>query len=161
MIVHDDPNATTLVHLNRRTGSAAVVTPKVNDPARKYLLFNRLGDEMEFLNARIHAPRKLRNVRRFHRDDLTVAALGCVAHVLHVHGRSVRLRRSKQVRCGGQAGAHAKSISQEITSVLHGSSSSRVGESSVLEKLNGHWIQGRCRATSNRCVRYAAASKEK
>src|ERR1017187_4028606 len=36
----------------------------------------------------------------------------------------------------------------------------RVGESSVLQKLNGYGIQERCMATSSRCVGYAASSKE-
>jgi len=122
VIVHDDANSITLVHLNRRPGSAAVVTPEVNDPARKNLLFNRLGNEMEFLNVPVHSPGKLRNIRRFHRNDPTVA-LGTVAHVVHVHARSVRLLGCKQARCGRQSGAQTKSISQEIASVLHGSSS--------------------------------------
>src|SRR5437870_10353434 len=125
MIVHDDPHAITLFHLNRRTGSAAVVTPEVNGPARKYLLSNRLGNEMEFLNAPVYAPRKLGHVRCFHGNDPIVAARGCMVHVLHVHihGRSVRLRRCKEARGGGQTCAQAKSVSKEITSVIHGSSS--------------------------------------
>src|SRR3989475_6465824 len=75
MVVHDDPNAIALVHLNRRAGSAAVVTPEVNDPARKDLLCDRLGNEMEFLNAPIHAPRKLGHVRRLDRLGRSVPAL--------------------------------------------------------------------------------------
>src|SRR6266436_1362152 len=92
MVVHDDPNAIALVHLNRWARSAAVVTPEVNDPARKNLLFNRLGNEMKFLYASVHAPRKLRDVRRFHGNDPTAAALGTMAHVLRVHSRSAFLR---------------------------------------------------------------------
>ena len=127
VVIHHDSNAIALVHLNRRTRSAAVVTPEVNRPARKYLLFNRLSNEMEFLYVSVHAPRKLRNVGSFHGNDPSAAALGSVAHVLHVHGRSALLRGCKQARCSGQTCAQAKSISKEITSVLHGSSSSRIG----------------------------------
>src|SRR2546427_6452743 len=58
VVIHHDSNAIALVHLNRRTRSAAVVTPEVNRPARKYLLFNRLSNEMEFLYVSVHAPRK-------------------------------------------------------------------------------------------------------
>src|SRR5437899_11110553 len=105
----------TLVHLNRRAGSAAVVTPEVNDSAGKYLLFNRLSNEMEFLYVSVHAPRKLRNVGSLHGNDPSAAALGSVAHVLHVHGRSALLLGCKQATCSGQASAHAQSISNEIT----------------------------------------------
>ena len=127
MVVHDDPNAITLVHLNRWSWSAAVVTPEVDDPARKDLLFDRLGGEMEFLYVSVHAPRKLRNVGRFDGKDPTAGALGRVAHVLHVHARSAFLRGCKQVGRGSQTSAQTKTISQEITSVFHGSSSSRIG----------------------------------
>src|SRR5713226_7845560 len=44
VIVHDDPNAITLIHLNRWPWSTTVVTPEVNDPAWENLLFDRLGD---------------------------------------------------------------------------------------------------------------------
>src|SRR6266566_6078660 len=127
MVVHDDPNTIALVHLNRRTRSAAVVTPEVNDPAREYLLFNRFGNEVEFLCVSVHAPRKLRNIWRFHGNDPTAGALGSMAHVLHVHARSAFLWGCKQARRGGQTCAQTKSISKEITSVFHGSSSSRIG----------------------------------
>src|SRR5216683_3960740 len=161
VVVHDDPNAITLVHLNRWPWSIAVVTPEVNDPAGKDLLFDRLGDEMEFLNAPVHAARKLRNVRRFHRNDPTVA-LCTVAHVVHVHTRSVRLRRCKQARCGRQTGTQTKSISQEITSVLHGSSSLRLGGPNCPEKPNGHWIEETYTAkqsTRSRCCGYTVARR--
>src|SRR5439155_25027655 len=69
MVVHDDSNAITLVHLNRRARSGAVVTPEIDHPPRKNLLLNRLGDEMEFLYVSVHAPRKLRNVGSFHGND--------------------------------------------------------------------------------------------
>src|SRR5437667_6521900 len=146
MIVHNDPNAIALAHLNRRTGSAAVVTPEVNGPARKYLLFNRLGCEMEFLYVAVHPPRKLRNVWRFHRNHPTIAALGNVVHVLHIHARSAFLRSCKQVRRGGQTCAQTQTISQKITSVLHGSSSLRLGGPSCPQQLNGHWIEEGCTA---------------
>src|ERR1700735_1120868 len=138
VVVHDDPNAVTLVHLNRRPRSAAVVTPEVNRAARKYRLFNRLGDEMKFFYVSIHAPRKLQYIGRLHPNDLTVAALLSVAGVLHVHvdARSVQVRRCKQARCGRQTGAQAKSISPEITSIFHNSSSSRVEGSNYRQKLN-------------------------
>jgi len=127
VIVHDDPNAITLIHLNRWPWSTTVVTPEVNDPAWENLLFNRLGDQMEFLNASVHAPRKLRNVGRFHGNDPTAAALGSGAHVLHVHARSAFLPGCKEARCCRQTGAQTKSISQKITSVLHRCSSLRLG----------------------------------
>src|SRR2546425_6456016 len=162
MIVHDDANAIALVHLNRRARSAAVVTPEINHPARKYLLFNRLGNEMEFLNAPVHVPRKLGHVRRFHGNHPTVAAHGCMVHVLHVHARCVRLRRCKQTRCGCETGAHAQTIFQEITSVLHSRSSLRLGGPNCLQQLNGHWIEERCTAkqsTRSRCCGYTVAKR--
>src|SRR5882762_1841689 len=95
MVVHDDPNVIALVHLDRRPRSAPVVTPEVNDSPWKYLLFYRLSDEMEFLDVSVHAPRKLRNVRRFHGTNATAGVLSSVAHVLHVHARSTFLRTCK------------------------------------------------------------------
>src|SRR5713226_48871 len=160
VIVHDDPNAIALVHLNRRARSAAVVTPEVNDPAGKYLPFNRLGNEMEFLYVPVHAPRKLRNVGRFHGNAPTAAALGSVTHVLHVHARSALLRGCKQARRRGQTCAQTKSISKEITSVLHGSSSSRIGGPKCPRETQWTWIEERCTArqpTSSRCFGYTAA----
>jgi len=106
VIVHNDPNAIALVHLNRRARSAPVVTPEVNDPARNYLLFNRFGDEVEFLNVSVHAPGKLRNVRRFHRSDLATA-LGGVAPVGLQTGeaRQPNLRPDQEYFSGNHVGS--------------------------------------------------------
>src|SRR6266705_793722 len=81
---------------------------------------------MEFLYVSVHAPRKLRNVGRFHGNDPTAATLRSVPHVLHVHARSAFLRGCEQARYGSSTGTQAKSISKEITSVLHSSPSSKV-----------------------------------
>src|SRR5258708_7424148 len=75
VIVDDDPDAITLVHLNRGAWCAAVIAPEVNDPARKYFLLNRLGDEMEFLYVSVHSRGKLGNVRGFNRTREIVPAL--------------------------------------------------------------------------------------
>src|SRR5713101_6168077 len=131
MVIHDDPYPITLIHLDRWTRRPPVVPPQVYDLAGDQFLLHGLGNQVKFLRPAGHAPGKCRNVRRFHGNDPT-AALASVAHVLHVHvfsaAFSARLRgRCKEARCGRQTGAQTKSISQEITSVLHGSSSSRVG----------------------------------
>src|SRR5581483_2563609 len=124
MVVDDDPNPITLVHLNRRAWSAAVVSPKVNDPARKDLLFHRFGNEMKFFYVSVHAPRKLRNVGGVHGNDPTATALGSVAHVLHVHGFFARpCGGCKEARGGSQTCAQTESLPKEITSFLHRSSS--------------------------------------
>src|SRR5712691_6230422 len=47
VVIYDDPDAITLIHLNCRSWSAAVVTPQVYNPAWEYLLFDRFGDEMK------------------------------------------------------------------------------------------------------------------
>src|SRR5713101_8028868 len=75
VVVHDDPNAITLAHLNSRARSPAVVTPEVNDPARKNLLFYRLGDEMEFLYVSVHVPWKLGHVPRLYEHRRNVPVL--------------------------------------------------------------------------------------
>src|SRR6266852_7220665 len=131
MVIHDDPYPITLIHLDRWTRRPSVVPPQVYDLAGDQFLLHGLGNQVKFLRSAGHAPGKCRNVRRFHGNDPT-AALASVAHVLHVHvfsaAFSARLRgRCKEARCGRQTGAQTKSISQEITSVLHGSSSSRHG----------------------------------
>src|SRR5712692_5889892 len=127
MVIHDDPYPITLIHLDRWTRRPPVVPPQVYDLAGDQFLLHGLGNQVKFLRPAGHAPGKCRNVRRFHRDDPT-APLGSVSHVLHVHAFSARQRGGcKQARWGRQTGSQTKSISQEITSVLHGSSSSRVG----------------------------------
>src|SRR5207245_1802246 len=83
-----DGKQRTDIHIDGPAGLA-------NDPAWKYFLLNRLGNEMEFLYVSVHAPRKLRNVGRFHGNDPTAATLRSVAHVLHVHSRSAFLRDCK------------------------------------------------------------------
>src|SRR5579859_405862 len=138
MVVHDDPHSIPLIHLDRWAGSATVVAPEVYDLAGHQFLLHGFGDQVEFLRPASHSPRKLRNVWRFHGDDPTAAASGSLTHVPRFHARSVLLRGRKQARCGGQTGTQAKRVSKEITSVLHGSSSSRVEGPSVLERPRGH-----------------------
>src|ERR1700758_4333162 len=127
VVFDDDANAIALIHFNRWAGSAAVKAPEVNYTSRNNLLFNRLGDEMEFLYASVHAPRKLRNVGCFHRNDRTASALGSMAHVFHVRACSTFAQGCKQARRSRENRAETDRISKEITSALHSSSSLTLG----------------------------------
>jgi hypothetical protein len=64
----------------------------------------------------------LPNIRRLHGRD-SPFALNPVPHLIHVHAGSRLLLSSTQARHGCETSAETKSISKEITSVLHGSSS--------------------------------------
>src|ERR1700719_4114939 len=62
MVVDDDADSIALGNLNRRSRSAAVVTPEIDNSARDDFLLHGLGDEMELLDVSIHPKRKVRNV---------------------------------------------------------------------------------------------------
>ena len=145
VVVDDDANAIALIHLNRWSGSAAVIAPQVGYTPRNNLLFHGFGDQVEFLYASVHAPRELRNIGRFHTNDRTAAALGSMAHVSHVLVCSTFLRGCKQARRSCENRAETERISKEITSALHGSSSSTVGRTQSSQGTSaGLWIEARC-----------------
>jgi hypothetical protein len=83
---------------------------------------------VEFFHASVHAPRELRDIGRFDRDNLTVAALGSMAHVFHVHASSTFVQDCKQARRSRENRAETERVSKEITSALHVFSSSTLGQ---------------------------------
>ena len=90
MVVHDDPDPIPLDHLNRRTGSAAVVPPEIYDLTGNQLLLYRFGDEMELLRAIDYAIRELWHVRSFNGNDPSTLRTS-MARMCHLHVFPVRL----------------------------------------------------------------------
>src|ERR1700751_3222666 len=68
MVVNDDADSIALANLNRRSRSAAVVPPEVDNSTGNDFLLHRFGDEMEFLHVSVHPKRKFGNIRRQDRN---------------------------------------------------------------------------------------------
>jgi len=139
MVVHDDPNAIALVHLNLGR-SAAVVTQSVQPPAGKISCLTARR-QMEFLNAPSMRHGSCGTVRRFHRNDL-IAPLGSmvhVAHVLHVHARPVCLRWGVQQRgTAANPAPNQRYFFRKSTSVLIALPLQDLATQLSPKKLNGH-----------------------
>ena len=65
-VLEDHTYAIALLHLDRRTGAASVVTPRVDGLERRDLSLHRFADKVENLYASIHFVRQVRHVRSEH-----------------------------------------------------------------------------------------------
>ncbi len=121
MVVHNEANAIALVHLNRGPGSAAVVTPQINDFARNNFLLYRLGDEMEFLDVAIEAKRKVGYIWRL-RKHRSVAVMHSLPLRFHFHAGHVPMHLhflGGQHFRGSENSCSRENIPQKSSPVTH------------------------------------------
>ena len=116
VVLDDEADPVSLVHLDRRAGHAPVEAPGVADARRAHvgrrheLGPNRLRDNVEGLDSVFHAPRHLRHIRRLDRNNPA-------ARLPEAPGRLPRFPRCLRVRpvsvlsqrlagCGEACGGH-------------------------------------------------------
>ena len=67
LVGDEDAHAVAFDHLDRRSRALAVVAPQVRLEAGRHLAHHRFGDQVELLDAVVHAPRQRPAVERDHR----------------------------------------------------------------------------------------------